>query len=235
MSMKDTILIVEDDQDIMEVITILLRREGYNVLRAANGKEALEQVNKNPDLFILDVMLPDLDGVEVCRRIRETSLAPVIFLTAKGGLQEKTEGLEAGGDDYLVKPFFQEELLARIRAQLRRYEKYRGKEQEEPRSQYIESDCFRISKEFNEVTKNGEPVEMTDIEYKIFKLLVQYHNKIFSIRNIYESVWEKPYFYDANNTVMVHIRRLRMAIEDDPKHPVYIRTEWGRGYRFVNE
>ena len=235
MSMKDTILIVEDDQDIMEVITILLRREGYNVLRAANGKEALEQVNKNPDLFILDVMLPDLDGVEVCRRIRETSLAPVIFLTAKGGLQEKTEGLEAGGDDYLVKPCFQEELLARIRAQLRRYEKYRGKEQEEPRSQYIESGCFRISKEFNEVTKNGEPVEMTDIEYKIFKLLVQYHNKIFSICNIYESVWEKPYFYDANNTVMVHIRRLRMAIEDDPKHPVYIRTEWGRGYRFVNE
>ena len=235
MSMKDTILIVEDDQDIMEVITILLRREGYNVLRAANGKEALEQANKNPDLFILDVMLPDLDGVEVCRRIRETSLAPVIFLTAKGGLQEKTEGLEAGGDDYLVKPFFQEELLARIRAQLRRYEKYRGKEQEEPRSQYIESGCFRISKEFNEVTKNGEPVEMTDIEYKIFKLLVQYHNKIFSICNIYESVWEKPYFYDANNTVMVHIRRLRMAIEDDPKHPVYIRTEWGRGYRFVNE
>ena len=233
--MKDTILIVEDDQDIMDVITILLRREGYNVLRAANGKEALEQVNKNPDLFILDVMLPDLDGVEVCRRIRETSLAPVIFLTAKGGLQEKTEGLEAGGDDYLVKPFFQEELLARIRAQLRRYEKYRGKEQEEPRSQYIESGCFRISKEFNEVTKNGEPVEMTDIEYKIFKLLVQYHNKIFSICNIYESVWEKPYFYDANNTVMVHIRRLRMAIEDDPKHPVYIRTEWGRGYRFVNE
>ena len=233
--MKDTILIVQDDQDIMEVITILLRREGYNVLRAAIGKEALEQVNKNPDLFILDVMLPDLDGVEVCRRIRETSLAPVIFLTAKGGLQEKTEGLEAGGDDYLVKPFFQEELLARIRAQLRRYEKYRGKEQEEPRSQYIESGCFRISKEFNEVTKNGEPVEMTDIEYKIFKLLVQYHNKIFSICNIYESVWEKPYFYDANNTVMVHIRRLRMAIEDDPKHPVYIRTEWGRGYRFVNE
>ena len=180
-------------------------------------------------------MLPDLDGVEVCRRIRETSLAPVIFLTAKGGLQEKTEGLEAGGDDYLVKPFFQEELLARIRAQLRRYEKYRGKEQEEPRSQYIESGCFRISKEFNEVTKNGEPVEMTDIEYKIFKLLVQYHNKIFSICNIYESVWENPYFDDANNTVMVHIRRLRMAIEDDPKHPVYIRTEWGRGYRFVNE
>ena len=122
--MKDTILIVEDDQDIMEVITILLRREGYNVLRAANGKEALEQVNKNPDLFILDVMLPDLDGVEVCRRIRETSLAPVIFLTAKGGLQEKTEGLEAGGDDYLVKPFSYAELFARIKALLRRHQEY---------------------------------------------------------------------------------------------------------------
>lgn len=233
--MKGTILIVEDDQDIREVITILLRREGYSTLQAENGQKALEQVHKKPDLIILDVMLPDLDGYEVCRRIRKVSIAPVLFLTAKGGLHEKTEGLEAGGDDYLVKPFFQEELLARIKALLRRYEEYRGKEQEEPDEQYIEYGCFRVSKEFNEVTKNGEAIVMTDIEYKILKLLMQYHNKIFSIRNIYESVWEKPYYYDANNTVMVHIRRLRMAIEDDPRHPVYIRTEWGRGYRFVSE
>lgn len=233
--MKDTILIVEDDQDILEVITILLGREGFNTLQAKTGKEALDQIFLNPDLIILDVMLPDIDGFEVCRRIREISVAPVLFLTAKGGLHEKTEGFEAGGDDYLVKPFFQEELLARIRALLRRYEKYRGKEQENPTEQYIETGCFRVSREFNEVLKNGEPISMTDIEYRILKLLMQYDNKIFSIRNIYESVWEKPYFYDANNTVMVHIRRLRMAIEDDPTHPSYIRTEWGRGYRFVSE
>ena len=202
--MKDTILIVEDDRDIMEVVTIMLGREGFKVLKATNGKEAIEEIAKRPDLIILDVMLPDMDGFTVCRRIRQESLAPVLFLTAKTGVQDKTEGLEAGGDDYLVKPFFQEELRARIRALLRRYENYRGK-------------------------------DMTDIEYRILKLLMQYRNKIFSIQNIYESVWEKPYFYDANNTVMVHIRRLRMAIEDDPKKPVYIRTEWGRGYRFVSE
>ena len=197
--MKDTILIVEDDRDIREVVTILLGREGFKTLQAATGEEALEEISRNPDLIILDVMLPDLDGYEVCRRIRKVSLAPVLFLTAKGGVHEKTVGLEAGGDDYLVKPFFQEELMARIRALLRRYEKYRGKEETQPEEQYLD------------------------------------RNKIFSIQNIYESVWEKPYFYDANNTVMVHIRRLRMAIEDDPRHPSYIRTEWGRGYRFVSE
>jgi DNA-binding response OmpR family regulator len=233
--MKDTIMIVEDDQDIRTIITILLNREGYNTLQAATGEEALAQVPQRPDLIILDVMLPDLDGYEVCRRIRKDSLAPVLFLTAKSGLHDKTQGLEVGGDDYLVKPFFQEELLARIRALLRRYEKYRGKEETEPEVQYIEAGCFLVNKDFNEVTKNGEAIDMTDIEYKIFRLLVQYRNKIFSIQNIYESVWEKPYFYDANNTVMVHIRRLRMAVEDDPRHPSYIRTEWGRGYRFVCE
>ena len=233
--MKDTVLIVEDDRDIMEVVTIMLGREGFKVLKATNGKEAIEEIAKRPDLIILDVMLPDVDGFTVCRRIRKESLAPVLFLTAKTGVQDKTEGLEAGGDDYLVKPFFQEELRARIRALLRRYENYRGKEQAEPRDHYMEVGCFRVSEDFNEVLKDGKQISMTDIEYRILKLLMQYRNKIFSIQNIYESVWEKPYFYDANNTVMVHIRRLRMAIEDDPKKPVYIRTEWGRGYRFVSE
>ena len=233
--LKDTILIVEDDRDIREVVTILLGREGFKTLQAATGEKALEEISQNPDLIILDVMLPDIDGYEVCRRIRTVSLAPVLFLTAKGGVHEKTVGLEAGGDDYLVKPFFQEELMARIRALLRRYEKYRGKEEKTEAEQYLEAGRFRVSKEFNEVLKDGELISMTDIEYKILKLLMQYRNKIFSIQNIYESVWEKPYFYDANNTVMVHIRRLRMAIEDDPRHPTYIRTEWGRGYRFVSE
>ncbi|MBQ9050929.1 MAG: response regulator transcription factor [Lachnospiraceae bacterium] len=233
--MKDTVLIVEDDRDIMEVVTIMLGREGFKVLKATNGKEAIEEIAKRPDLIILDVMLPDMDGFTVCRRIRQESLAPVLFLTAKTGVQDKTEGLEAGGDDYLVKPFFQEELRARIRALLRRYENYRGKDQNEPRDHYMEVGRFRVSEDFNEVLKDGKQISMTDIEYRILKLLMQYRNKIFSIQNIYESVWEKPYFYDANNTVMVHIRRLRMAIEDDPKKPVYIRTEWGRGYRFVSE
>ena len=174
--MKDTILIVEDDRDIREVVTILLGREGFKTLQAATGEEALEEISRNPDLIILDVMLPDLDGYEVCRRIRKVSLAPVLFLTAKGGVHEKTVGFEAGGDDYLVKPFFQEELMVRIRALLRRYEKYRGKEETQPEEQYLEAGRFRVSREFNEVFKDGNAVTMTDIEYKIFKLLMQYRN-----------------------------------------------------------
>ena len=185
--MEGTILIVEDDQDILDVITILLGREGARVLKASTGREGLEQISKKPDLILLDVMLPDMDGFEVCRRIREISLAPVLFLTAKTSVRDKTEGLEAGGDDYLVKPFFQEELLARVKALLRRYEKYRGKEQEETVEQYLELGRFRVSREFNEVLKDGAEINMTDIEYRILRLLMQYRNKIFSIQNIYIS------------------------------------------------
>ena len=232
---RGTVLIVEDDQDIREAITILLKREGYKAMAARTGAEALEKVEEKPDMIILDVMLPDMSGFELCRRIREISLAPVLFLTAKTGLHDKTEGLAAGGDDYMVKPFFQEELLARIKALMRRYEEYRGKSQAEAYGNYLEAGGLRGNKEFNEVTKNGTMISMTDIEYRILKLIMQHRNKIFSIQNIYESVWGKPYFFDANNTVMVHIRRLRIAIEDDPRHPSYIRTEWGRGYRFVSE
>lgn len=230
---KDKILLVEDDADIREVIDILMKREGYQVLEAATGAEALLKMGENPNLVILDVMLPDISGMEVCRAIRETSTVPILFLTARGGLRDKTEGLMAGGDDYLVKPFFQEELLARVTALLRRYELYKGIDEEKTDKNVLEAGVFRVDLVFNEVYKNGKRIDMTDIEYKILKLLMQHRNKIFSIQNIYESVWEKPYFYDSNNTVMVHIRRLRMAIEDDPRHPVYIRTEWGRGYRFV--
>ena len=230
---RDKILLVEDDADIREVIDILMKREGYQVLEAATGAEALLKMGENPNLVILDVMLPDISGMEVCRAIRETSTVPILFLTARGGLRDKTEGLMAGGDDYLVKPFFQEELLARVTALLRRYELYKGIDEEKTDKNVLEAGAFRVDLVFNEVYKNGKRIDVTDIEYKILKLLMQHRNKIFSIQNIYESVWEKPYFYDSNNTVMVHIRRLRMAIEDDPRHPVYIRTEWGRGYRFV--
>ena len=135
----------------------------------------------------------------------------------------------------MVEPCWQEELLARVRAGLGGDEKDRGKEQRGPEEKYMEAGGLRVSLDFNEVMKNGESINMTDIEYKILRLLMRHHNKIFSIQNIYESVWEKPYFYDANNTVMVHIRRLRMAIEDDPRHPSFIKTEWGRGYRFVTK
>lgn len=230
---KNKILVVEDDWDIRKGLCIMLGKKGYDVTDAENGKTALAYMATAPDLIVLDIMLPDMSGIEVCRQIRKISNAPVLFLTARSGLQDKTEGLMAGGDDYLVKPFFQEELLARVSALLRRYKQYQGQDQSEIQENFYEGGGLRVSDTFNDVKKNGSPVEMPDIEYKILRLLMKYRGKIFSIRNIYESVWEKPYYYDANNTVMVHIRKLRMKVEDDPQHPRLIRTEWGRGYRFV--
>lgn len=230
---KNKILIVEDDWDIRKGLCIMLGNRGYDVEDAEDGKTALKLMEQNPDLIVLDIMLPDMSGIDVCKKIREQSNAPVLFLTARSGVYDKTEGLNAGGDDYLVKPFFQEELLARVAALLRRYQQYQGQNRGEIRETYFEGGGLRVSDTFNEVTKNGQSIEMPDIEYKILRLLMQYRGKIFSIQNIYESVWEKPYYYDANNTVMVHIRKLRKKVEDDPQMPVLIRTEWGRGYRFM--
>ena len=226
--MKSTILIVEDDRDIMEVVTILLRREGFSVLQAQTGEAALGQALNNPDLIILDIMLPDMDGYEVCRRLRENTLAPVLFLTAKGGLHEKTEGLEAGGDDYLVKPFFQEELLARIRALLRRYREYRGKEQQEPEDQYLEAGGLRVSKEFNEVIRNGERIEMTDIEYKILKLLMQNSEQVVAKLTILERISDDTPDC-TEDSLKIHVHNLRRKLKDAAGRD-FISAVWGIGY-----
>ena len=231
------ILVAEDEQDLNMLICRKLRSQNYSVDSCRDGQEAIDALAAAEyDALILDIMMPGADGYAVLRTLRSKGdMTPVLFLTARDSISDRVRGLDSGANDSLVKPFFQEELLARIRALLRRYEKYRGKEQTEPEEKYMEAGGLRVSLDFNEVMKNGESINMTDIEYKILRLLMRHHNKIFSIQNIYESVWEKPYFYDANNTVMVHIRRLRMAIEDDPRHPSFIKTEWGRGYRFVTK
>ena len=228
----EKILIVEDDADIREGVRILLEGEGYSVSEAENGRKGLELLKEEPDLVILDVMMPGMSGLKTCEEIRKISYVPVLFLTAKSQESDKLIGLMAGGDDYLAKPFSYSELLGRVKALIRRWKIYRGKEEPEQEQRYIELAGIRLNEEFNEVSVKGTNVEFSDIEYNILRLLMKYPGKIFSAQNLYESVWNEPYFYNCNSTVMVHIRRLRVKIEEDPKNPKLILTVWGKGYRF---
>ena len=230
----EKILIVEDDADIREGVRILLEGEGYSVSEAENGRKGLELLEEEPDLVILDVMMPGMSGLKTCEEIRKISYVPVLFLTAKSQESDKLIGLMAGGDDFLAKPFSYSELLGRVKALIRRWKIYRGKEEteQEQMPEYIELAGIRINEGFNEVLVNGENVEFSEIEYNILLLMMKYPGKIFSAQNLYESVWNEPYFYNCNSTVMVHIRRLRVKIEEDPKNPKLILTVWGKGYRF---
>ena len=230
----EKILIVEDDADIREGVRILLEGEGYSVSEAENGRKGLELLKEETALVILDVMMPGMSGLKTCEEIRKVSYVPVLFLTARSQESDKLIGLMAGGDDYLAKPFSYSELLGRVKALIRRWKIYRGKEEPEQMQtqNYIELAGIRLNEEFNEVTVKGENVEFSDIEYNILRLLMKYPGKIFSAQNLYESVWNEPYFYNCNSTVMVHIRRLRVKIEEDPKNPKLILTVWGKGYRF---
>ena len=229
----EKILIIEDDADIREGVRILLEGEGYSVSEAENGRKGLELLKEEPDLVILDVMMPGMSGLKTCEEIRKISYVPVLFLTAKSQESDKLIGLMAGGDDYLAKPFSYSELLGRVKALIRRWKIYRGKEEPEQEQRYIELAGIRLNEEFNEVSVKGTNVEFSDIEYNILRLLMKYPGKIFSAQNLYESVWNEPYFYNCNSTVMVHIRRLRVKIEEDPKNPKLILTVWGKGYRFA--
>lgn len=227
-----TILIIEDDKDIRGVLDVLLSHEGYHVLQAEEGLTALEMIDDNVDLIILDIMMPGISGIDVCREIRKNYNAPILFLTAKSSDSDKAEGLLAGGDDYLTKPFSETELIARVTSLMRRYQVYRGKTSADNNETYLTAEGLKLSEQFNAVWKNGVQIDLTDIEYRMLRMFMKHRNRIFSIQSIYETIWDEPYFYSSNNTVMVHIRKLRKKIEDDPQNPVYIITEWGRGYRF---
>jgi DNA-binding response OmpR family regulator len=232
MSEKDKILIVDDDQEIREVLRILLTGEQFQVAEAAGGEEALQYLEGHPgevDLVILDVMMEGVSGYHVCVQLREKWNVPVLFLTAKSRESDLTMGYSSGGDDYLVKPFSYPELLARVKGLLRRYQVYRGK----PDAVREEAEwCgLRVGLESNMVWRNDREIDLTDTEWRILRLLVQNKGKIFSMENLYESVWGETYFPSSANTVMVHIRRLREKLEADPRHPEYIKTVWGKGYR----
>lgn len=224
------ILIADDDPEILEVLRLLLTGEGYQVVEAADGKEAIALLDDSLDLVILDVMMPGTNGYSACAEIRRQSAVPILFLTAKSQDSDKAMGFSVGGDDYLVKPFSYSELISRVKALLRRYCVYGAKAAEKPSLLRI---CGNIEIDPDQclVWQNGQEVNLTGTEYRILYLMASHPKKIFTAQNIYESVWEEPYFYTFNNTVMVHIRNLRRKLGDDPQNSRIIQTVWGKGYR----
>ena len=232
--MGSKILVVEDDEDIREGLRILLESEQYKVTEAENGRQGLERLDDETTLVILDIMMPGMSGLRTCEEIRKRSNVPVLFLTAKSQESDKLIGLMAGGDDYLAKPFSYAELLGRVKALIRRYTVYKGSRtpEDQKTEEYLEVSGIRINLVFNEVFIEGVQTELSNIEYQMLLLMIQHAGKTFSAQNLYESIWQEPYFYTCNSTVMVHIRKLRTKIEKDPNNPKYIKTLWGKGYRF---
>lgn len=228
------ILMIEDDAAIREGVRILLEGEGYCVEEAQNGSIGLQKLTQTTDLVILDVMMPGISGIKTCEEIRKKSNVPVLFLTAKDQESDKVIGLMAGADDYLVKPFSYAELLARVKALLRIRNIYDKTVQEETENlpEWLEHGELRIHTKRNNVFVRGTEIDLTELEYRLLLLLAEYPQKIFSVRNLYECVWEEPFLYTSGNTVMVHIRRLRKKVEEDPQKPKMIETVWGKGYRF---
>lgn len=226
------ILIIEDDKDLREGVKILLEGENHIVIEAENGIEGLSKLNEDTDLVILDIMMPGISGIKTCEKIREISNVPVLFLTAKSQDSDKLIGLMAGGDDYLTKPFSYTELLVRVRALLRRYKIYQGKKSSRNNNSIIELAGIKLDMEYNHVIVKGEEINMTDTEYQILKLLMKHPNQIFTAQSLYESVWNEPFFYNCTNTLMVHIRKIRKKIEENPQDPSLIITVWGKGYKF---
>lgn len=222
------ILVCDDEKDIVSALKIYLTADGYEVFCAYNGKEALEVLEKEEiHLVLMDIMMPQMDGITAMTKIRETSNVPVILLTAKGEDTDKVLGLTVGADDYVTKPFNPVELQARVKSQLRRYMQLGGGN--------IKKDTLSIAgieldDRTKQVTLDGEPVSLTRTEYDILKLLMEHPGQVFSPNQIYEKVWnDNP--YGTENTVAVHIRHLREKVEYNPAEPRYLKVVWGRGYK----
>ena len=230
---KKTILVVDDDHEIVRAITITLEREGYHVLNAYDGLQALDCVtSREVHLIIIDVMMPKLDGIHATLKIREYSSIPIIILSAKSEDADKILGLNIGADDYVTKPFNPLELVARVKSQLRRYTKLGNLNTDN--NAVFRAGGLVINDETKEVTVGGEPVKLTPIEYNILLLLVRNQGRVFSINQIYESIWEEEAI-GADNTVAVHIRHIREKIEINPKEPRYLKVVWGVGYKIEKQ
>lgn len=230
--MKHTILICDDDMAIVNSVEIFLSNEGYNVLKAYNGKEALQYIESSEiHLLLLDIMMPEMDGFEVMRKIRMDYNFPIIMVTAKSEDLDKIMGLNLGADDYLTKPYNPLELIARVRSQVRRYTKFGGQSQTLNSSEHIyKTGELMMDPIKKEVTVDDEIILLTATEFGILELLLKNKGRVYAINEIYENVW-KDHAIAADNTIAVHIRRIREKIEIDPKNPKYLKVVWGIGYK----
>ena len=225
---KFNVLVVDDEKEIRDAIDIYLRGEGINVIKAGDGFEALEILDKEDiHLVVLDIMMPKLDGMRTCLKIRESRNIPIILLSVKSEDSDKILGLNIGADDYVTKPFNHLELVARVKSQLRRYDYPLNRENTQDLIVIKDLTIDTVNKQ---VSLRGENIKLTATEYKILTLLASHPGRIFSIKEIYERVWEEP-FYKSENTVTVHIRRMREKIEINSKEPEYIKVVWGLGYK----
>ncbi|WP_110928799.1 response regulator transcription factor [Bacillus massiliglaciei] len=222
------VLVVDDEKEIREAIEIYLANEGLRVIQAADGIEAIEVLEEEEiHLIIMDIMMPNLDGIMTTFRIRKERNIPIIMLSAKSEDTDKILGLQVGADDYVTKPFNPLELIARVKSQLRRYMTLGTVQQND---KVIDLNGLQMNLETKEVTVHGESVRLTPLELKILELLMKHPGRVFSIQDIYEKVWKEPGI-NAENTVAVHIRKIREKIEIDPKNPRYVKVVWGIGYK----
>ena len=223
------ILVCDDDKEIVDAIDIYLSQEGYHILKAYDGLQAIEIMKKEEvHLILLDIMMPNLDGIRATRKIRETSSVPIIMLSAKSEDVDKILGLNIGADDYITKPFNPLELIARVKSQLRRYTTLGNMDQKN--GNVIQVGSLRLDTDKKELTVDEEAIKLTPIEYKIVELFMNNLGRVFSIDEIYEKVWNEPSF-NADNVVAVYIRRIREKIEINPKEPKYLKVVWGIGYK----
>ena len=226
---KNTILVCDDDREIVDAIEIYLSQEGYRILKAYDGVQAVEMLEQEDvQLLLIDIIMPKLDGLRATLKIREKSSIPIIILSAKSEDADKILGLNIGADDYVTKPFNPLELVARVKSQLRRYTKL-GNAMDENQKIY-QTGGLVMNDDLKEVTVDGEQVKLTPIEYNILLLLVKNQGKVFSINQIYESIWNEDAI-GADNTVAVHIRHIREKIEINAKEPRYLKVVWGIGYK----
>ena len=228
---KQTILVVDDDREIVRVIAKLLELEGYQILKAYDGVEALAMLEKHTvHLILMDVMMPKMNGLSAVMKIRETQNIPIIIMSAKTEESDKIIGLSMGADDYVSKPFSTEELVARVKAQLRRYMTLGSALDSQNENEEIVLGDLILNKDQKQMYVNGEEVRLTATEYKIVELFMSNPGTVFSAEEIYSRVWHED-AYGVENTVMVHIRRIREKIEIDPKNPKYLKVVWGIGYK----
>ncbi|MGE7091987.1 response regulator transcription factor [Lysinibacillus sp. NPDC048646] len=230
---KETILVVDDEKEIRDLITIYLKNEGYEVVQASDGEEGLLLLKQHKvHLIVLDIMMPQVDGIQMCRKVREIAEMPIIMLSAKTQDMDKIVGLTMGADDYVTKPFNPLELIARVKSQLRRYLKMSSAEGKDVHE--IEIGDMRINIATHEVIVAEQKIKLTPREFSILELLARHQGMVMSAQQIYERVWQEEAF-QSENTVMVHIRKIRERIENNPRNPQYIKTVWGVGYKIEKD